>query len=41
MDQVANYSNPMATVVQIGLVVSSGSSNVLCTATFDNVQITH
>ncbi len=39
--QVANYSNPMATVVQIGLVVSSGSSNVLCTATFDNVQITH
>jgi len=39
--QVGVDTNPMATVVQIGLVVSSHSNTVSGTATFDNVQITH
>jgi regulation of enolase protein 1 (concanavalin A-like superfamily) len=38
--QVGVDTNPMATVVQVGLAVSSDYNPVLGTATFDNVQIT-
>jgi DNA-binding beta-propeller fold protein YncE/regulation of enolase protein 1 (concanavalin A-like superfamily) len=38
--QVGVDTNPMATVVQVGLAVSSDANTVLGTATFDNVQIT-
>jgi YVTN family beta-propeller protein len=38
--QVGVDNNPMATVVQVGLAVSSDAGSTLGTATFDNVQIT-